>query len=360
MSTILVVDDDKMNLATAKNLLAEEYKIITVNSGKMALTYLERNIPDLILLDIKMPEMSGMDVMEQILAHETWRSVPVIFLTADAGDDTEVQCFEMGAADFISKPFIPAVMKSRIRRTLELEGYRKDLEGAIKIQSEEIVSQDKRILKIQHEVIWGMANLIESRDGTTGGHVKRTRTFVKMIARQLQKEGKYVDRLSDKYVETLCEAAPMHDIGKIAVPDYILKGTTRLTDEEFNEMKNHAAAGAKIIHETMGKIEDEFYIDIACNVANYHHEKWDGTGYPEGLKGEEIPLEARIMAVADVFDALAFSRSYKEAKSIEETYRIIQESSGKHFDPYVVEAFVNIRHTVEELFENGTFQVEKV
>lgn len=360
MKTILVVDDDKMNLATAKNLLAQEYKIIAVNSGKMALTYLQRNLPDLILLDIKMPEMSGLDVMEQILENEVWKTVPVIFLTADTGDDTEVQCFEMGAADFISKPFIPAVMKSRIRRTLELEGYRKNLEGAVKIQAEEIASQDKRIVNIQHEVIWGMANLIESRDGTTGGHVKRTRTFVKMIAEQLQKQGAYAEVLSDKYVATLCEAAPMHDIGKIAVPDYILKGTTKLTDAEFDEMKNHAAAGAKIIHDTMEKIEDEFFIRIACNVANYHHEKWDGSGYPEGRRGEEIPLEARIMAVADVFDALAFSRSYKEAKSIEQTYCIIQEAGGKHFDPQVVEAFVAVRKQIEELFENGTFQIEKV
>lgn len=348
MKTILVVDDDKMNLTTAKTLLSDKYKVITVNSGKMALTYLNRNIPDLILLDIKMPEMSGIEVMQEMQKNPEWKAIPVIFLTADRDKETEVLCFMIGATDFIGKPFIPAVMLSRVQRTLELEGYRRNLEGAIAEQAKEIVQQKDKIMNIQHEVIWGMANLIESRDGTTGGHVKRTRTFVELIGRELLCQGKYPETLTENYFEDLCEAAPMHDIGKIAVSDYILKGTQKLSDEEFEEMKNHAAMGGQIIRDTMGKVEDATYLKIAMDVARYHHEKWDGSGYPDGLKGEEIPLGARIMAVADVLDALAFRRSYKEALNIEETFQEIINSSGTHFDPVIVEALLVVRPEVEE------------
>lgn len=347
MKTILVVDDDKMNLTTAKTLLSDKYKVITVSSGKMALTYLDRNIPDLILLDIKMPEMSGVEVMQEIQENPEWKSVPIIFLTADRDKETEVLCFTMGAADFIGKPFIPAVMLSRVQRTLELEEYRKDLEGAVARQAQEIVKQNDKILNIQHEVIWGMANLIESRDGTTGGHVKRTRTFVELIGRELLRQGTYPE-FTDNYFKNLCEAAPMHDIGKIAVPDYILKGTQKLSDEEFEEMKGHAAMGGKIIHDTMGKVEDGTYLRIAMDVACYHHEKWDGSGYPEGLRGKDIPLGARIMAVADVLDALAFRRSYKEAFDLEQTFQEIIDSSGTHFDPIIVDALLAVRPKVEE------------
>lgn len=212
----------------------------------------------------------------------------------------------------------------------------------------EEAEQNDRILNLQHEVIWGMANLIESRDGTTGGHVKRTWTFVRLIGQELLHEGKYPDILTESYFQNMCEAAPLHDIGKIAIPDYILKGTQKLTKEEFEEMKNHAAIGGKIIQDTMGKIEDEAYLKIATDVACYHHEKWDGTGYPKGLKGEEIPLCARIMAVADVLDALAFRRSYKEAMDIKDAIQIIIEESGTHFDPTVVDAMLAIREEIEK------------
>lgn len=244
-----------------------------------------------------------------------------------------------------------------MERTMGVDDQKKNLELALKEQAEKIADQNRKIMAIQHEVIWGMANLIESRDGTTGGHVKRTRTFVKMIGEELRKEGTYKEILTESYFKHLCEAAPMHDIGKIAVPDYILKGTGKLTEEEFAEMKNHAPAGGKIIRETMGKIEDSDFITVACDMATYHHEKWDGTGYPEGRKGEEIPLCARIMAVADVFDALAFTRSYKKAMSIAQTYAIIQEESGTHFDPAVVNAFVRIRPQIEALFQGGEFHM---
>ncbi|MCI5587616.1 MAG: response regulator [Lachnospiraceae bacterium] len=356
MKTILVVDDDKMNLMTAKRILSKQYRVVTVNSGDMALTYLGRNIPDLILLDIKMPNMSGFDVMEKLREKDEWKNIPVIFLTADRDNETEIQCFEIGATDFIVKPFVPAIMMSRIQRTIELESYKKDLEGAIKEQAAEILKKNIKIVKMQREVIVSMANLIESRDGSTGEHVKRTAIFVKLIAQNLMENHMFEDTLTQEYFENVCKAAPMHDIGKITVPDYILKSTGNLSEEEFERMKNHSVEGGKIIRETLGKIEDSKYIEIAADMATYHHEKWDGTGYPEGISGEDIPLCARIMAVADVFDALAFRRYYKEALSLDATFDIIEESSGTHFDPVVTDALCNVRKKIEEMFEHNEFE----
>ena len=355
MKTILVVDDDKMNLMAAKRLLSKQYRIVTVNSGVMALTYLQKNVPELILLDIKMPEMSGFEVMDKIREREEWNNIPVIFLTADRDSDTEIQCFEMGATDYIVKPFVPAIMLSRVQRTIELECYKKDLEGAVAEQADEIVKKNMKILKIQQEVIVSMANVIESRDGSTGEHVKRTAIFVKLIAENLMKNHMFADVLNEEYFEYLCNAAPMHDIGKITVPDYILKSTGNLTEEEFETMKNHSVEGGKIIRETLGKIEDSKYIEIAADMATYHHERWDGSGYPEGKCGEDIPLCARIMAVADVFDALAFKRYYKEALPLDATFDIIEESSGTHFDPVVADALCNVREKIEDMFERNEF-----
>lgn len=356
MKTILVVDDDKMNLMAAKRLLAKKYRVVTVNSGEMALTYLQRNIPELILLDIKMPEMSGFEVMDKLKENDEWKDIPVIFLTADRDCETEIQCFEVGATDYIVKPFVPAIMLSRIQRTIELECYKKDLEGAVAEQADEIVKKNMKIVKIQREVIVSMANVIESRDGSTGEHVKRTAIFVKLIAENLMKNHMFEETLNEEYFEYLCNAAPMHDIGKITVPDYILKSTGNLTDEEFETMKNHSVEGGKIIRNTLGKIEDSKYIEIAADMATYHHEKWDGSGYPEGRSGEDIPLCARIMAVADVFDALAFKRYYKEALSLDATFDIIEKSSGTHFDPVIADALYNVRDRIEKMFELNQFE----
>ena len=193
-----------------------------------------------------------------------------------------------------------------------------------------------------------MANLIESRDEDTGEHVMRTSWFVNALARELAKDSPYKDQLTEEYLDNLWKAAPLHDIGKIKVSDTILCKPGRLTKEEFEIMKTHAAEGGKIVYETMQNIEEQDYVEIAHDVAKYHHEKWDGSGYPEGLSGQNIPLCARIMAVADVFDALTSKRCYKDAMSVEEAYKIIKESSGSHFDPVVAEAFVKLRPTVEE------------
>lgn len=215
-------------------------------------------------------------------------------------------------------------------------------------QEEELKNHQQRVMELQYNTIVGMANLIEGRDEDTGEHVKRTSWFVEQIARKLAEEGIYHEIIDEDFLENLWKAAPLHDIGKIKVPDAILQKPGKLTSEEFEIMKSHAKEGGEIVYETMKGIEEKDYIEMAHDVAKYHHEKWDGSGYPEGLSGEEIPLCARIMAVADVFDALTSKRCYKPAMSVEDAYRIIQESSGSHFDPNIAEAFILIRPKVEQ------------
>lgn len=224
-------------------------------------------------------------------------------------------------------------------------------------QAEELQSHQQRVMALQYRTIVGMANLIEGRDEDTGEHVKRTSWFVDRIARKLDEKGVYRDEIDDEFLENLWKAAPLHDIGKIKVPDAILKKPGKLTAEEFEIMKSHAAQGGQIVYETMDGIEERQYIEMAHDVAKYHHEKWNGTGYPEALSGETIPLCARIMAVADVFDALTSKRCYKPAMSIEEAFQVIEESAGSHFDPIVAEAFLELRPEVEQYLQGLNNQI---
>ena len=220
-------------------------------------------------------------------------------------------------------------------------------------QEEEKRNHEQRVMALQYNIIVAMANLIESRDEDTGEHVKRTSWYVDTIARELAKDSPYKEQLTESYLDNLWKAAPLHDIGKIKVSDTILCKPGKLTPEEFETMKTHAVEGGKIVYETMHDIEEQDYVELAHDVAKYHHEKWNGSGYPEGLSGQDIPLCARIMAVADVFDALTSKRCYKEAMSVEEAYKIIEESSGTHFDPVVAEAFIRLRPKVEEFLREN-------
>lgn len=227
------------------------------------------------------------------------------------------------------------------------EKYKQSLEQELVEKNKAIMEHNQKMLRLQDGIIYGMANLIESRDGETGEHVKRTSAYVGMIARAAQKQGLYASILTDEYIERLTKVAPLHDVGKIEVPDQILKKPGKLTEEEFEEIKKHATAGGKIIKEVFENIEDVDYIKMASDVASYHHEKWNGQGYGKGLKEEEIPLSARIMAIADVFDALISKRRYKEAFSLDKAFAIIDESAGSHFDPKLAQVFLSIRPEIE-------------
>lgn len=239
-----------------------------------------------------------------------------------------------------------------VRLTSQLDNYKESLEKEVDNKSREILDNNSKIMKIQNNTVVGMANLIESRDGETGEHIKRTSAYVALLATEAKKRGLYQDILTDEYIELLVRAAPMHDIGKVVVPDYILNKPGRLTDEEFDVMKNHAREGERIVHSVLSGIENDEYLDIASDMAAYHHEKWNGRGYPSGKGEEEIPLCARIMAIADVFDALVSVRCYKKAMSLDDALDIIKKDAGTHFDPVLAEIFLSKRKEVKKIMES--------
>ena len=342
--TILVVDDSRFNLVIAKDLLSEEYRVETVNSGELAFQYLAGNEPDLVLLDIQMPGMDGFEVMRRIQGSEEWKKIPVIFLTADRTEKTEETCFQMGAMDYIGKPFVPAIMLQRVRRTFELQGYRKSLEQMVE-------QQLQRITQLQQGIIITMANLIESRDGTTGEHVKRTSAYVNLLVNKMQEKGIYKETLTSTYIDYLKKASPLHDIGKLTVPDRILQKPGALTQEEYDLIKLHAQAGGQLIQENMNRIVDKEFVEIAQDLAAFHHEKWNGLGYPNGLKGEEIPLAARILAIADVFDALVSERQYKKGMTLDQAFGIMEKERGNSFEPVLLDVFLESKEELAELME---------
>lgn len=342
---ILLVDDDISNLKRAQKILGGEYRISATSSGKMALSVLSKVTPQLILLDVNMPEMDGFETFEAIKAFEGGSSIPVVFLTGDSDAETETKCFEAGATDFIAKPFVPQVLISRVKRILENKHYQDDLE-------EMVSSQVETITRIQNEVITGIANLIESRDGSTGLHVKNTQNYVRVLTKELRKRGMYPDILDQEYETNTIKASVLHDIGKIKIPDAILQKPGRLDDEEFVIMKTHAALGGEIIEKIISNVEDEKYVEIAGQIARSHHERWDGKGYPDGMAGEDIPLCARIMAVADVFDALYQERCYKPPiRPISKVFDILEENSGTQFDPNIMKVFLELKKEIEEISE---------
>lgn len=342
---IMVVDDDLMNLKMAEYILKRNgYEITAAKSGEECLSYLEKEVPDLILLDIEMPEMNGFELMEILQKSEDKKKIPVIFLTADRSEETEEKCFQVGAVDYIGKPFVPAIMLQRIRRTIELEDYRKSLEAMVETQLQ-------RITQLQRDIIITMANLIESRDGTTGEHVKRTSQYVDFFVNKLIEKNVYREELSNELINYIKRATPMHDIGKITVSDIILQKPGKFTDEEYSIMKNHAQAGRQLIQDNISKMIDSKFVEVASDIAAYHHEKWNGKGYPEGLKGEEIPLSARIVAIADVFDALVAKRQYKEGMSPEAALEIMQKDRGESFEPVLFDVFSEALPELKEMIK---------
>ncbi len=346
---ILVVDDEPINLMIAQKLLSTEYKVAPANSAAAAFRYLEKNRPNLILMDIKMPEMDGFETVAEIKKNEEYSTIPIIFLTADNDSDTEEKCFRSGAVDFVGKPFVAEILLSRIRRTLELERYRIHLEEMVEAQARELVAKTEKMNQIQNSIIMGMANIIEYRDSDTGSHVKHTQTYVDFIVNKLYQDHVFPELEDAEHRANICKAAVLHDIGKIKISDSILLKPGRFTDEEYEIMKQHTIYGSQIIKDVISDIEDDSYIKTAIDIALHHHEFYDGKGYPMGLKGEEIPLSARIMAVADAFDALYEERCYKKPmRPINKIFEILEEGKGTHFDAKVVDAFIELKPTIME------------
>lgn len=325
--TILIVDDDRWNLITAQKLLIEEYKVVGVNSGKQAFKYLEKYTPDLILLDIFMPEIGGFEVMKILQEHEQWCKIPVIFLTADKKTESEAEGFEMGAHDFITKPFDPRIMLNRIRRTIELEGYRQNLQQRLEEKTREV-----ELVMIQ--AITTVANTIDAKDDYTKGHSIRVAHYSEALARKLG--------WSEEEVQNIHYIALLHDIGKIGVPDSVLNKPFKLTNIEFELIKKHTIMGAEILKDI------KMFKDVNIG-AKYHHERYDGKGYPSGLKGEEIPLVARVIGIVDSYDAMTSNRVYRKRLQDEVVKSELLKGRGTQFDPELIDKFM-------ELLEEGNLQ----
>jgi len=341
--TLLLVDDTTANLQVLREALdGIGYKLLAAKSGPSALSIAQKALPDLILLDIMMPEMDGHEVCRRLKADAATRHIPVIFLTALTSAEDEARGLALGAVDYITKPIHPELVRARVRTHLELKRYQDCLERLVEEQTREIALT-------QAVMIESLATLAEYRDPETGGHIKRTQNYVKALAVYLKDHPRFRDTLDEKTIELLYLSAPLHDIGKVGVRDHILLKAGSLTDAEFETMKKHTEYGHDALFITEQKLGGSTFLACAREIASTHQEKWDGSGYPKGLKGDEIPVSGRLMAVADVYDALISKRIYKPPMSHEKALGIIREGRGSHFDPDVVDAFLEIESTFRNI-----------
>ncbi|NDY93179.1 HD-GYP domain-containing protein [Ideonella livida] len=349
--TLLIVDDEPVNLALLARLLNSRYRVLGARSGHGALTLMANERPDLVLLDVMMPEMDGYTVLQRMRRDPRLAAVPVIFVTALGGELHEERGLALGAVDYIVKPLKPAVVLARVATHLELAEARDRLAQQNRWLEGELARRLREIELAQDLTITALAELAEARDHETGHHILRTQRYVELLAQELAR-GPYAAELDEAQCVRITKAAPMHDIGKIGIPDAILLKPGRLTPEEFEHMKRHAQLGGDTIAQAMQRSlashpvepgqpmpEALLYLEVARQIATHHHERWDGNGYPGGLAGHAIPLPARLMALADVFDALTMRRVYKAPWPLERTVAHVRGLSGLQFDPLVVQAF---------------------
>ncbi len=333
---VLVVDDVAENIDVLAGTLADDYEIKVALNGKDALNIAcSRPYPDLILLDIIMPGMDGYEVCQKLKSNTGIQDIPVIFLTAMTDEKDEARGLELGAVDYVTKPFNSELVKKRIKNHLELKLYRDHLERLVKARTRDLVHT-------QDVTIETMGTLAEFRDPETGGHIKRTQNYIKMLAQALKDHPKYRAVLDDATIAILYKSSPLHDIGKVGIRDTILLDPGKLTNKQFDEMKKHSLYGRDVILNNEKKLGEIPFLQLAKEIAYTHHEKWDGSGYPQGLKGDQIPVSGRLMAVVDVYDALISKRVYKPPFSHDTAIRIIKQGRASHFDPDIVDAFESI------------------
>lgn len=367
MRTVFIVDDNNTNLYAAQKALSSTYKVFTLPSAAAMFELLENVMPDLILLDVKMPEIDGFEAMRLLKENKKYKDIPVIFLTSQIDADTEVRGFEMGAVDFIPKPFSELVLLNHIKSHMEIEELIHD-------RTEKLQQRTEKLQKLQNSMVSVLANMIDNRDKLTGKHIERTTKYVKILLDAMMERGIYEDEIkhwdfdvvdtsigihdiseaivensTDQIMNVAVSSSRLHDIGKIVITDLILNKPGNLTDEEFEIIKTHTIEGEKIIDTIMEESGHEAFLQHAKLYAGSHHESWNGKGYPRGLKGEEIPLQGRIMALADVYDALLSDRPYKKAFTHEKAVEIIKESRGSHFDPKIVDVFLEINEMFAEI-----------
>jgi len=362
--TVLIVDDSPENLGLLGGLLGEDYSVRAANSAEKGLRAARiEPLPDLILLDVMMPEVNGYEAIERLKADPLTASIPVVFVTSMNSNEDEYQGLALGAVDYITKPINSAIVKARVRNHIELKRARDRLHVQNNYLEEEVARRIAENEMVRDISVRALAVLAEERDNETGLHIIRTQTYVRILGEHLSNIEPYASYFAHTPLSDVVRAAPLHDIGKVGIPDAILLKPGKLPVDEFEIMKRHAAIGGNAIDRAVQLVmngqtqqsdrtsSDAFeFLYVARDIAFYHHERWDGTGYPNGLRSEEIPVGARLMAVADVFDAITSRRVYKEPIQLERAYQIILDGKGTHFDPGVVDAFIACK---SEFFETA-------
>jgi len=345
MATILVVDDSPANLSLMNKLLAGDYKVKVATNGEKALKIVAAEPPpDLILLDVMMSGMDGYEVCRRIMADDKTRHIPVIFLTAKAEMEDEKKGLELGAVDYITKPISPPIVMARVKTHLGQKKMADFLRDNNDFLEQEVAKRTREVVANQDVTILAMAFLAETRDSDTGGHIRRTQFYVKALAVKLRHHPRFSDFLTEANIDMLFKTAPLHDIGKVGIPDRILQNTGRFEPHELEIMKTHTTLGRDAIEYAQRALDTNAdFLVFAKPIALSHQEKWDGSGYPQGLAGDDIPIAARLMAVADVYDALISRRVYKEGMPHEKAVQIMIDGRGTHFDPDMIDAFIEIQ-----------------
>lgn len=369
----MIVDDAPENLLLLGELLQPQYRVRAINSGERALRAMHSSpLPDIVLLDVMMPELDGFEVMRRLKSDQLTAEIPVIFITALTGTEDEEFGFDLGAVDYITKPFNPATVLARVHTHIELKLARDRLENQNHWLEKEVDRRMRETYLVRDLSVRALACLAEERDNETGLHIVRTQAYVRILAHHLKDHPHFRHALAGRRLEEIVKAAPLHDIGKVGIPDAILRKPGKLTAEEFDIMKTHAEIGGKAIDHAIGAAiaaaDDESvematyafsFLHVAREIAVGHHEKWDGSGYPAGLAGQAIPVSARLMALADVFDALVCRRVYKEPMGLEKATAIICEGRGTHFDPDIVDAFLACGQQFKEVSERFCDQLSQ-
>ena len=330
---IFVVDDSDTNLSAAEEVLEEAYDIMTIPSAARMFALLDKMNPHLILLDIEMPQMNGFEALIVLKETPKFSDIPVIFLTSLSDTESEVKGFELGVVDFIIKPFSAPVLLNRVKMHLSVDQLLRE--------------RTARLEKAHKDMIFVLSDIVENRDHTTGGHIERTTEYIRIMTDEMIARGVYAEELRTWDMSVALASSLLHDIGKVGISDLILNKPGKLTPEEFDIIKEHVQIGVNIIDQIIARTGEDDFLKNARLFAAYHHENWDGTGYPYNLSGKNIPLQGRIMAISDVYDALISVRPYKKAFTSEEAVDIIVKESGRRFDPMIIEVFYEIRDQLE-------------
>ena len=336
---VILVDDNPINLKLARNTLMGKYDVFTVPSAEKLFQLLEKTIPDIVLLDVMMPGISGYDAIKVLKNDPRTADIPVIFLTSKSDTNSELEGFIQGAVDYVSKPFSPQLLLKRVDVHVLVESQKKELHHINDNLQKIVEEKTAAVLELQDALLRTMSNLVEYRDDVTGGHVERTEHFLNIFMEEMVIQRVYHDVLDTWDIKFFLQSAQLHDVGKIAIRDNILMKPGPLTKEEFDEMKKHTTFGEKVIEKIQEGSRESIFLTHAKIMAGTHHEKWDGTGYPRGLAGSNIPLQGRLMALVDVYDALISERPYKKAFPPDQAIQIIKDGSGVQFDPALVGVF---------------------